>query len=54
MPEPVEDAFIDEADKKYYEVARQCGAVLVTGNLMHFPSDPQIVNAATFLEMVQK
>ena len=29
-------------------------AVFVTGNLKHFPSDPQIVNAATFLEMVQK
>ena len=54
VPEPLEDAFIDEADKKFYEVAKHCGAVLVTGNLKHFPSDPQIVNAATFLEMVQK
>ena len=54
VPEPLEDAFIDEADKKLYEVAKHCGAVLVTGNLKHFPSDPQIVNAATFLEMVQK
>lgn len=54
VPEPLEDAFIDEADKKLYEVAKHCGAVLVTGNLKHFPSDPQIVNAATFFEMVQK
>ena len=54
MPETLEDAFIDEADKKFYEVAKHCGTVLVTGNLKHFPSDPQIVNAATFLEMVQK
>lgn len=34
VPEPLEDAFIGEADKKFYEVAKHCGAVLVTGNLM--------------------
>lgn len=32
--------FIDEYDKKFYEVAKFTGAVLITGNLKHFPSDP--------------
>lgn len=32
--------FTDEYDKKFYEVAKFTGAVLVTGNLKHFPSDP--------------
>ena len=53
VPEPMDCPFADEADKKFYEVAKHCGAVLVTGNLKHFPQDPQIVSAAAFLEMIQ-
>lgn len=48
--EPIEDSFIDEADKKFYEVAKFCGADLVTGNLKHFPEDPQVVSVSEFLE----
>ena len=32
--------FADEFDKKFYEVAKCAGAVLITGNLKHFPEDP--------------
>ena len=32
--------FADEYDKKFYEVAKFAEAILVTGNLKHFPSDP--------------
>ena len=53
VPEPMDCPFADEADKKFYEVAKHCGAVLVTENLKHFPQDPQIVSAAAFLEMIQ-
>ena len=42
--------FVDEADKKFYEVAKFCGAVLVTGNLKHFPEDPLVMSVADFLE----
>lgn len=50
LAEPLEDAFIDEADKKFYEVAKFCGAVLVTGNRKHFPEDPLVMGVADFLE----
>lgn len=50
VAEPLDDVFVDEADKKFYEVAKFCGAVLVTGNLKHFPEDPQVVSVADFLE----
>lgn len=50
IAEQVEDVFIDEADKKFYEVAKVCGATLITGNLKHFPDDPLVVSVATFLE----
>lgn len=31
--------FEDESDKKFYEVAKTCNAILITGNLKHFPVD---------------
>ena len=38
----------DESDRKFYEVAKFCGAILVTGNLAHFPSEPMILPPAEF------
>lgn len=52
VPEPLADEFIDVSDKKFYEVAKHCGAVLVTGTLKHYPADSQVVTAATFLGMI--
>ncbi len=31
VPAPVDLPFVDEADRKFYEVAKYCGAVLITG-----------------------
>ena len=53
LAEPVDTEFTDEADKKFYEVAKQCGAILITGNRKHFPQDPCVVGAAEFLEFYQ-
>lgn len=50
-PLPVEMA--DEADRKFYEVAHFCNAVLVTGNLKHFPQEPQIMGVTDFLDRYQ-
>lgn len=50
LAEPLEDMFFDEADKKFYEVAKFCGAVLVTSNLKYFPEDPLVMSVADFLE----
>lgn len=38
----------DESDRKFYEVAKFCHAILVTGNLGHFPRDPDIISPAEF------
>ena len=50
VAEPCDGSFIDESDKKFYEVAKFCEAKLITGNLKHFPSEPSIVSVADFLE----
>ena len=45
-------SFMDESDRKFYEVARTFKASLVTGNLKHFPKEPFILSAAKFLKTV--
>lgn len=32
--------FADEKDKMFFEVAKFTGAILVTGNIKHYPDDP--------------
>lgn len=46
---PCEMSFNDEDDRMFYEVARECGATLITGNLRHYPSEPFIKSAGEFL-----
>lgn len=49
IAEPVADIpFTDESDRKFYEVAKFCQAVLITGNRKHFPKDPYIMTIAEF------
>ena len=50
VADPIEDHFIDEADRKFYEVAKFCQAKLITGNMKHFPEDPLVVTVSEFLE----
>lgn len=49
LAEPLEDIFIDDSDKKFYEVAKCSNAILVTGNLKHFPNDAKIMSVSDFL-----
>lgn len=42
--------FVDEEDRKFYEVAQLCRAVLVTGNIKHFPADPIVITVNDFLD----
>ena len=49
VPEPLIDIpFADESDRKFLEVARCCDAVLITGNMKHYPQDAQIMTVAEF------
>lgn len=50
VPAPVDIPFVDKADRKFYEVAKYCGAVLITGNLKHFPNDDAVMSVSNFLE----
>lgn len=40
----------DETDRKFYEVAKHCHAILITGNLAHYPQDPDIMSPADFCQ----
>jgi len=42
-------SFVDESDRKFYEVAKHCGARLITGNIRHYPSDNIAILPADFL-----
>ena len=52
VAETVDISFIDESDKKFYEVAKYCGAVLITGNVKHFPKENFIMTPTDFLDSV--
>jgi uncharacterized protein len=54
VAEPCDGSFIHEADKKFYEVAKFCHAKLITGNLKHFPDDPDILSVVEFLDQYEK
>jgi len=43
----------DEDDRCFYDVARFCNAILVTGNMKHYPVEPFIVTPTEFLALVQ-
>ncbi len=41
---------VDESDRKFYDVAKNCGAFLITGNKKHFPNELFILSPAEFLD----
>lgn len=50
VPDPIPGVSFerDETDRKFYEVAKFCHAVLISGNLAHYPSEPDIISPADF------
>jgi putative PIN family toxin of toxin-antitoxin system len=42
-------AFTDESDRIFYDTTKTCKAVLITGNIRHFPKEPFIVSPQGFL-----
>ncbi len=50
IAEPLNVDFTDEADKKFYEVAKFCNAKIITGNIKHFPDDEIVLTVSDFLE----
>ena len=39
----------DETDRIFYDTARMSGAILVTGNIRHYPNESNIMTPAEFL-----
>lgn len=52
VPVPILNAFEDEDDKMFFEVAKTSKAYLVTGNLKHFPKEPMVIEPQEFLSVV--
>ncbi|MDO5140789.1 MAG: putative toxin-antitoxin system toxin component, PIN family [Eubacteriales bacterium] len=50
IPDEINNALFDrdESDRKFYETAKYCCAILITGNLVHYPADPSIMSPAEF------
>lgn len=42
----------DEDDRCFYDVAKSCEAILITGNTKHYPIEPFIVTPAEFLALI--
>ncbi len=51
MIEPIKSDIIlpDESDRIFYDTARASGAILITGNIKHFPAAPYIMTPADFM-----
>ena len=47
-------SLIDEDDRIFYDTAQTGGAILITGNQRHFPSEPFIVSPAAFLKSLKR
>jgi putative PIN family toxin of toxin-antitoxin system len=39
----------DETDRKFFDVAKTCEAILITGNRKHYPQDPLVMTPAEFV-----
>lgn len=49
ITDPLTDVpFTDESDRKFYEVACFCHAILITGNRKHYPEEPTIISMSDF------
>ena len=45
-------SFTDESDRIFYDAARESKSILVTGNIIHFPTEPFIMTPAEFLAKI--
>jgi putative PIN family toxin of toxin-antitoxin system len=45
--------FADESDRKFYDLAKTNEAILITGNLKHYPCEDSIMNPSDFLKQSQ-
>ena len=52
---PYDGEMLDEDDRVFYEVClSKEDSFLVTGNLKHFPKEPQVITAAEMMEILDQ
>ncbi len=44
VAKPLDIEFVDESDKKFYEIAKTMNCKLITGNRKHFPNEKNILS----------
>jgi predicted nucleic acid-binding protein len=44
----------DESDRIFYDTAKAVGALLITGNMKHYPNEPFIMTPAEFLSLFKE
>jgi len=49
VPPPIATPMKDEEDRMFFEVAKHCGAKLITGNRKHYPEDELVTTVAAVL-----
>jgi len=54
MPATSNFPMIDESDRKFYDLHKATGAILITGNIRHFPKEDTIIKPADFIEYISK
>ena len=47
-------SLIDEDDRCFYDVAKSCDAILVTGNTKHYPAESFIMSPSQFLDLIER
>jgi len=52
VPDLSDVHLIDEDDRIFLDTAKSSGALLVTGNIKHYPNEPFITTPATFVQML--
>ena len=51
-PNPSTIPMIDETDRKFYDTAKTAGAILITGNIKHYPTENFIMSLADFIKII--
>ena len=52
QPTPGNTPLPDEDDRCFYDVAKHCEAILITGNMKHYPVEPLIVTPTEFMTLL--
>jgi putative PIN family toxin of toxin-antitoxin system len=47
---PSEISMPDESDRSFYDIAKAADAILITGNIKHYPDEPFILTPAAFIQ----